>query len=45
MHYYGEVAHRPAEVWWAVAGIGIATTLLMWLYHFLVKTDLPAADS
>jgi len=45
MHYYGEVVHRPAEVWWAVAGIGIATTLLMWLYHFLVKTDLPAADS
>jgi len=45
MHYYGEVVHRPAEVWWAVAGIGIATTLLMWLYHFLMKTDLPAADS
>jgi proton-dependent oligopeptide transporter, POT family len=45
MHYYGEVVHRPAQVWWAVAGIGIATTLLMWLYHFLVKTDLPATDS
>jgi MFS family permease len=45
MHYYGEVAHRPAEVWWAVAGIGIATTLLMRLYHFLVKTDLPAVES
>ena len=45
MHYYGEVAHRPAQVWWAVTGIGIATTLLMWLYHFLVKTDPPAADA
>jgi proton-dependent oligopeptide transporter, POT family len=42
MHHYGEVAHHPAEVWWAVTGIGVATTLLMWLYHFLVKTDLPA---
>jgi predicted MFS family arabinose efflux permease len=41
MHHYGEVVHRPAQVWWAVTGIGIGTTLLMWLYHFAVKTDLP----
>ena len=45
MHHYGEVAQRPAQVWWAVTAIGIGTTLLMWLYHFLVKTDLPAADN
>jgi proton-dependent oligopeptide transporter, POT family len=44
MHHYGELAQRPAQVWWAVTGIGIGTTLLMWLYHFLVKTDLPAID-
>jgi proton-dependent oligopeptide transporter, POT family len=41
MHYYGEVAYHPAQVWWAITGIGIGTTLLLWLYHFLVKTDLP----
>ncbi|MBZ5642630.1 MAG: MFS transporter [Acidobacteriia bacterium] len=45
MHYFGEVTHHPEQVWWAVTGIGVATTLLMWLYHFLVKTDLPAADA
>jgi POT family proton-dependent oligopeptide transporter len=45
MHHYGEVVHRPAQVWWAVTGIGIGTTLLMWLYHLVVKTDLPAAGS
>jgi proton-dependent oligopeptide transporter, POT family len=45
MHHFGEVTHHPAQVWWAVAGIGVATTLLMWLYHFLVKTDLPAAGA
>jgi len=28
-------------VWWAITGIGIGTTLLLWLYHFVVKTDLP----
>ena len=41
MHHYGEVVQRPAQVWWAISGIGIGTTLLLWLYHFVVKTDLP----
>jgi POT family proton-dependent oligopeptide transporter len=45
MHHFGEVVQRPAQVWWAITGIGIGTTLLMWLYHFVVKTDLPAAAS
>src|SRR6266478_5853292 len=44
MHYYGEVVQRPAQVWWALTGIGVGTTLLMWLYHVIVKTDIPAAD-
>ncbi len=44
MHYYGEVVQRPAQVWWAVTGIGIGTTLLMWLYHIIVKTDVPATE-
>ncbi|HLJ23730.1 MAG TPA: MFS transporter [Candidatus Acidoferrales bacterium] len=43
MHHFGEVVQRPAQVWWAISGIGIGTTLLLWLYHFQVKTDLPAA--
>jgi dipeptide/tripeptide permease len=42
MHHFGEVVQRPAQVWWAITGIGVATTLLLWLYHFVVKTDLPA---
>jgi POT family proton-dependent oligopeptide transporter len=42
MHHYGEVVQRPAQVWWVITGIGIGTTLLLWLYHFVVKTDLPA---
>ncbi len=45
MHHYGEVVQRPAQVWWAITGIGVGTTLLMWLYHFVVKTDLPDAKS
>ena len=42
MHHFGESVQRPAQVWWAITGIGIGTTLLLWLYHFTLKTDLPA---
>jgi predicted MFS family arabinose efflux permease len=45
MHYFGEVAQRPAHVWWAISGIGVGTTLLMWIYHMAVHTELPAASS
>jgi hypothetical protein len=45
MHHFGEVVQRPSHVWWAISGIGVGTTLLMWLYHIVVKTDLPAASS
>ena len=45
MHHFSEVAQRPARVWWAISGIGILTTLLMWLYHLVVKTDEPPATS
>jgi predicted MFS family arabinose efflux permease len=43
MHYYGEVARRPAHVWWILTGIGIGTTLLMWIYHLMVQTELPSS--
>ncbi|MBV9610436.1 MAG: MFS transporter [Acidobacteria bacterium] len=35
LHRYGETAHRPAMIWWAVAGIGVATALLLFLYDRL----------
>jgi POT family proton-dependent oligopeptide transporter len=43
MHHFGEVVQRPAQVWWALTGIGVGTTLLMWIYHFIVKTDVQPA--
>jgi POT family proton-dependent oligopeptide transporter len=42
MNYYGEVIHQPARVWWAVTGIGVITTLLMWIYDLVLK---PVAES
>jgi dipeptide/tripeptide permease len=40
MHHYGELVRRPALVWCALTGIGVATTLLMWFYHLIVKTEV-----
>lgn len=44
VHYFGEVLHRPEQMWWAVSAIGFATALLMWVYNIVVK-PVAAADS
>jgi len=43
VHHFGEVQHRPALIWWSVTGVGLATTLLLWIYDRLVRQDEPAA--
>jgi dipeptide/tripeptide permease len=45
MHHYGEVMQQPAQVWWAITGIGIGTTLLLWVYHLVMKTELPSSGA
>lgn len=37
LHYYGEVVHRPGQMWWVISGIGFCTAVLMWLYNGIVK--------
>lgn len=48
VHYFGEVLHRPEQMWWVVSAIGFATALLMWIYNIVVKpvaaADSPVAD-
>lgn len=44
VHYFGEILHRPAEMWWVISAVGFATTLLMWIYNMLFK-PVAAADS
>jgi POT family proton-dependent oligopeptide transporter len=39
MHHYGEELHRPQMVWWWVVGVGIATTILLWIYDRLVRAE------
>jgi proton-dependent oligopeptide transporter, POT family len=39
MHHFGEVTHHPERMWWAFTGVGVATTLLLWLYDIFLKPD------
>ncbi len=39
MHHYGERLHEPQMIWWAVVGVGVATTLLLWIYDRLLRVD------
>jgi len=37
VNYFGEVRHRPEQLWYVIAGIGVLTTLLMWIYDKAVR--------
>ena len=45
MHQFGEVAHQPQRFWWAITAIGLATTLLLWIYDRVVKPSEQEASS
>ncbi|HKW33739.1 MAG TPA: MFS transporter [Candidatus Acidoferrum sp.] len=37
MHRFAEVAHQPQRAWWVISGVGLLTTLLLWIYDRVVK--------
>jgi proton-dependent oligopeptide transporter, POT family len=37
LHYFGEVRHRPQLFPWALVGMGMVTTALLWVYDRVVK--------
>ncbi len=39
MYHYGEQLHRPKMIWWSVVAVGVATTLLLWIYDRLLRLD------
>jgi proton-dependent oligopeptide transporter, POT family len=39
MHHFGEELHRPEMVWWWVIGVGLATTLLLWIYDKVLRVE------
>ena len=32
LHHFGEVTQQPQLIWWTVTGVGVATTVLLWVY-------------
>ena len=36
LHEFGDVLHKPAQMWWVIVAIGVATSALMWLYGRIV---------
>ena len=37
LQYFGEVLHQPSRIWWAVTGIGVLTTALLWVYDRAIR--------
>jgi len=45
VHHYGEVLHRPRQMWWVLAAIGFATTVLLWIYNRIVRPGATAPSA
>ena len=45
LHHFGEVQHQPQRFWWSITAIGVATTLLLWIYDRVVKPSEPAREN
>ena len=51
IHHFGEVAHQPARIWWAVCLVGMVTAGLLWVYDKklamvnVARTKATAADT
>lgn len=45
MHQFAEVAHQPQRAWWVISGVGLLTTLLLWIYDRIVKPSAKPASA
>ena len=45
LHRFGEVAHRPALIWWSVTVVGLVTAVLLWVYDKIVGKERTAPGS
>ena len=39
LYHFGEVKHQPVILWWIITGIGLLTTVLLWLYDRMIRSD------
>lgn len=45
LHYFGDVLHRPQQMWWVVMGIGVVGAMLMIAYDRVFKPGQALATS
>jgi len=38
-HHFGEVTGQPARMWWTVTGVGLATTVALWIYDRKIRAE------
>ena len=43
IHHFGEEMHRPELIWWWVVGVGVGTTLLLWIYDRYIRHETSTA--
>ncbi len=39
IHHFGEVAHQPSHIWWAVTAVGVLTAALLWIYDKTMRVS------
>ena len=44
LHYFGETMNRPQWTWFVIVGVGLVTTLLLWIYDRIVKPGKATAS-
>lgn len=44
LHYFGDVLHRPAQMWWVVTGVGFVGVILMIAYDRIFKPGEAKAE-
>jgi proton-dependent oligopeptide transporter, POT family len=42
LHHFGEVTHNPAQIWLVVTGVGVVTTVLLWVYDKVIQPQTAA---
>jgi dipeptide/tripeptide permease len=43
IHHFGEVAHQPSRIWWAVTAVGVLTAALLWIYDRTISAKVEPA--
>jgi dipeptide/tripeptide permease len=38
VHHFGEVTRQPERIWWSVTAVGLATSVLLWIYDKTLRT-------